>query len=417
MLGLRMRKYLFIGFTALVLAVICGALFWTTQDRLSDSNQSYLRGLAAVKSRDVIALHREIQILRRDPLFVHQMELLRGTVLLEGGDYQSALAEFVKGFHDPATQTIALTLAGEVLCRTERQGDAIPVLERALDLDPESVEGYRWLAIACYDTGANAQAVTALKKLVHLIPNDFRPRRLLGLIQKDRSRYSEAVQEYRACLRLKPGDERIKNEILYELSDCLTQLNRYDDALQFLDEAEETADIQALRAHCYFGKGNRDAARRAAERAIELEPDHVEGQGWLGTLDLESGKYASAAGHLEKVVKHYPAEFAPRFKLSQAYQRLGRKSEAEENLALAKKYQALGQKFTELHEKANEKPKDPGVRLELGNTARELGRTELARMWFKATLALDPNSVEAINALKQLPPAPAQNPRQRQSLR
>lgn len=398
--------YRILGALALLTCVIVFAWYWSSRTSTADPEASFQRGLAAVESRDVIALHREIQILKRFPLYLHQMQLLRGTVLLDGGDYEAALVELAACSHDPATQAISLRLAGEILCRTERQGDAIAVLERSVKLKPDSAEAYRWLAIAYYDTGGSTQAVAALKKLAKLVPNDYRPHRMLGMIQKDRSRFAEAVQEYRACLRLKPADQVVRAAILHELSDCLTQLNEYDDALRYLDEAPETADNLALRAHSYFGKGNRSAARNAAERALELAPDHIEARGWLGTLDLEAGNFKSAATQFERVVAKYPTEYAPRFKLSQAYQRLGKKSEAEKDLGLAKKYQALGQKFTELHDQANQNPTDPVIRFELGETARELDRIELARMWYRAALALEPGHAKAIQALKQLPPEP-----------
>lgn len=398
----KSRRFLLFAIPLLGGALIFGTWMWKARQS-NDPESSFQRGVAAISSRDVVALHREIQILKRFPLYAHQMQLLRGTILLDGRDYQAALAEFAACSHEPRTQVLALTLAGEVLCRLNQQGDAIKVLERAAALDSPSIETYRWLAIACYDTGASSRAASALRKVIELDEQDYRPHRLLGLIHKDRSRFEEAVQEYRACLRLKPTDQHVRDEVLYELSDCLTQLNKFHDALEFLDQAPDSADAQALRANCYFGLGHRAEARQAAERAVELDPNHIEGRGWLGKLDLESGNFQAAAANLERVVAKYPAEFAPRFKLAQAYQRLKRKPEAEAQLAKAKELQALSQKFTELHDAASQKPQDASVRFDLGETARQLDRPELARVWYQAALSVDPKLDKARQALERLP--------------
>jgi hypothetical protein len=69
----------------------------------------------------------------------------------------------------------------------------------------------------------------------------------------------------------------------------------------------------------------------------------------------------------------------------------------------AKELQTLSQKFTELHDKANATPKDASIRFELGETAQQLNRIELARMWYQATLAIDPKFVKAKLALEKLP--------------
>jgi tetratricopeptide (TPR) repeat protein len=387
-----------------LLTLTGGAWVWGTW-RSNDPAASFQRGLAAVKSRDIVALHREILILRRFPLYIHQMELLRGAVLLSGGDYAAALKEFSACQREPQTQLLALTLAGETLCRLDRQEEAIKVLERAASLDSPSIETYRWLAIAYYDVGNSSRAAKTLRQVIKQDPKDYRPYRLLGMIQRERGRYEEAADEYRACLRLKPQIETLRNQVRFELSDCLTHLSQFQKALDLLDEIPESADTQALRAHCYFGLGNSTKARDAAERAIELDPNHIEGRGWLANLDLEAGNFKAAARNLELIVAIYPTEYAPRKKLSEAYLRLDRKADAEAQLAKSDELEALSLKYSRLLDQVNEKPKDAALCFELAETARQLDRTKLARLWYRATLSLDPKFPDAKQALEKLPKA------------
>lgn len=397
----RHRRSLLLGLLVLF-ALIGGAWGWGTWHS-NDPAASFQRGLAAVKSRDIVALHRETQILRRFPLYIHQMELLRGTVFLSGGDYALALKEFSACQHDPQTQLLALTLAGETLCRLDRQEEAIKVLERAANLDSPPIETYRWLAIAYYDVGNSSRAAKTLRQVIKQDPDDFRPYRLLGMIQRERGRYEEAADEYRACLRLKPQDEVLRNQVRLELSDCLTHLSQFQKALELLEQIPESADAQALRAHCYSGLGNTTKARDAAERAIELNPNHIEGRGWLANLDLEAGNFKAAARSLELIVATYPSEHAPRKKLSDAYLGLNRKADAEVQRAKSEELQALSLKYSKLLDEVNDKPKDAKLCFELAETARQLDRIKLAHLWYGATLSLDAKFPGAKEALEKLP--------------
>lgn len=379
-------------------------VYWTR----SDPESSYQRGLAAMQRRDVPALHRELQILRRFPKYEPQVQLLRGAVFLAGQDYQAAVKEFDRCSVHPATRLFALTLAGEALCRLDRQQAAIGVLQQALGFNPNYIPAHRSLAIAYYEIGSHDEAIAELRKVAELDPADSRPHRLLGSIHKEDGRYAEAVQDYRATLRLAP-QQLSRQAVLLELSQSLLKLRRYTEALKFLDQAEPTANILACRAACEFHLGHKSGAREAALKAVELNPQHLEALVWLGRIETEAGRLAPAAQYLERAVKLHPIDSTARTQLAVVYKRQGKPQEAQAQVERIATNNKLREKLGQLQEQANKRPQDASLRYEMGETARELQLYKLARRCYQSALSLNPNLQKAQQALDQLP-APDKSP-------
>lgn len=393
------RKVRFVAGLSVTLVVAAVTLFWFRWQ--VDPEASAARGFAALAKRDVPALHREIQILRRFPKYEPQVQLFRGMVFLAGNDLRSALHQFDLCSIHPATRVQALTLAGETFCKLDRQKEAMGVLQQAIGYDPQAVAAHRLLAVAYYDTGANFLAVEELRKVAELDPQDSRPHRLMGLIHLDHEQFAEAVQDYRACMRLSPTPETRK-EVLLELSRALIKLHEYREALEFLEKAEPSADVWAYRAECHFSLGEKGKSRGDAMKAVELDPKHLYGLLWLGTLESESGNLPQAAKYLEQAVAAHPLDFTAPYKLAGIYQRQGRSEEAKAQLKRMEANRKLRERFTALHEQANEKPQDAQIRFELGETASQLQLFHLAKMWYQAALKLNPQHTRARLALSKL---------------
>jgi predicted Zn-dependent protease len=73
-----------------------------------------------------------------------------------------------------------------------------------------------------------------------------------------------------------------------------------------------------------------------------------------------------------------------------AYVRLGESQQAEEAFQRVRHHQDQVRQLNQLNELAIARPRDPNVRHRLGQVCVELGKPELAEMWFRAALMLDP---------------------------
>ncbi len=385
----------------LVVCLLIGValvVFWTRPD----PEASFRRGLTALQQRDVPAMHRELQILRKYPKYEPHVQLLRGAVFLAGQDPTAAIQELDLCSVHPATRVFALTLAGEAFCRLDRQQRAIGVLQQAIGFNPNYVPAHRSLAIAYYETGSNDLAIEELRKVAELDPTDCRPHRLLGVIHKEDRRYAEAVQDYRATLRLSP-QQPARQFVLLELSQSLAKLGRYPEALKFLDQAQPTAGTWGCRACCEYHLGHKSAARQAASKALELDPNHLEGLVWLGRVESDAGRLVPAAQSLERAIKAHPRDGTARSYLATVYEKQGKAKEAREQLARIETDRKLREKFAKLSKQANKRPQDASIRYEMGETARELQLFRLARKWYQAALTLNPSHQKAQQALAALP--------------
>jgi tetratricopeptide (TPR) repeat protein len=239
-------------------------------------------------------------------------------------------------------------------------------------------------------------------------PDDPRPHRLMGLIHKDFERYGEAIASYRESLR-RDADQPDRPEILVELAECLVKERRHGEALGALSQCPRSAKRLALEADCRYGEGEPEVARELVDEALALDPGQWKALDLKATLELEAGDAAAAAATLRQAVEHHPKDYAVRYRLARAYQRLGERQRAEEELAAMKELRALRDRFTELHEQAMQDPADAETRYQLGVVAGQLDKPDLAQMWLKMALSLDPGHAAAQQALQAMiaPGAPA----------
>ena len=66
-----------------------------------------------------------------------------------------------------------------------KKEEAIPLYKKAIELNPNYVEAYNNLGVACFETGRREDAIAALfKKALEINPNQADARRNLELISK-----------------------------------------------------------------------------------------------------------------------------------------------------------------------------------------------------------------------------------------
>jgi tetratricopeptide (TPR) repeat protein len=252
-----------------------------------------------------------------------------------------------------------------------------------------------------YDIGAMGHASDQLKIVAEQAPDDPRPHRTLGLIAKDFQLHEEAISEYRESLRLGP-DQPDRNEILLELAESLLKRNRHAELLETLAECPRSARRLTLEAESRLTQGNKDAARKLAAEALELSPDDLGALQLKARLDLEANNPASALTVLRRAAERYPRDYRVRSDLAQAYQRLGQRQRAEEEVKVYQELRDLMTRFTKLHRQAINEPANVEIRYQLGTVAAKLGKPDLARSWFRAVLALQPDHTGARKELESM---------------
>jgi len=366
-----------------------------------DPQLHFQNGMAAVKSGDAETVFHEASFLLKTPGFEDHAHILRGTLFLENQEYVAATAEFQMAADNSKTRVDALTRSGEAFYRMHRFVDAEQVLLRALELDADNSDARRWLASTYYDLGSMSLALEHLRIIGEMNPDDGRPFRLIGRIEKDFQHHGEAIEDYREALRRNLLESE-REAVTEELAECLVHQLQYSEALETLQDAKPSAPRFALQAACYAAMGDPGQAISKADNALALDPDLVSAILTRASIELEVGKAENIIDLLEKASAIHPGNFEILFQLVKALRLAGRGAEADAKSARLAELEKLVDEFAKLNATAFSDLGNPELRFQLGQLAKKIDRPDLARSWLEAALAIDPDFVIARNLLKEL---------------
>jgi tetratricopeptide (TPR) repeat protein len=164
-----------------------------------------------------------------------------------------------------------------------------------------------------------------------------------------------------------------------------------------------------LQAECHNAQGDRPAARKLLDEALQLAPDHLGAMRLRAMMDIEGGDAESAVRVLRQAIEFHPKAWRLRFQLVRAYRQAGQQELAQEQAEIMQGLRRLRDRFTELHDQAMADPADVETRYQLGLVARQLDMPGLAYDWFMVTLAMDPEHAgarEALEAMMREAPSP-----------
>ncbi|MBI3864262.1 MAG: tetratricopeptide repeat protein [Planctomycetia bacterium] len=392
----RKTGWIWAAFVVGLAALTIGVLWWNS---LRPEN-CYLRGRRALEKGDRITALREMRRLLDTPDFEPHGRLLAGLILARERKPAQALDELQYALADDETAVEALTTAAGCYYALGQFVATIETAKSALARNEDALDARRWLASAAYDLGRTGEADAELRTISEKAPHDPRPERLLGLISKDFAEYAQAIDHYREALRRDPQFPDRAN-VQAELAESLVKLGRIDEALEALRQCDRTPTVLVMEADCAESQGRIEAAHERLQEALALDPQFIPAKLKRGTLLLLDGRFDDAVDVLEDAVRQAPYSSQAHFNLSQAYSRRGEKDKAEVQLQLRLEAERDEQLFPELHKEAAEKPNDPEIRYRLGMLARKLGKPELARMWFRSALAIEPRHLQARSALAE----------------
>jgi len=190
------------------------------------------------------------------------------------GLYDEAIAEAGRALElAPASATLNHTL-GFVLYFSGRPSDAIPMIEKALELDPAFGAAYNTLALALARTAAGQtdQAADILKKVLERNPLDQEAILQLSNLHVQIGRFDEAIRVLEPYLKAVSGDARAMNN----QGLALLGLKRFDDARRILKKAArsspEDSFVQTNYGRALMGLGRPAEARAHHEQALRGLP-------------------------------------------------------------------------------------------------------------------------------------------------
>ena len=237
--------------------------------------------------------------------------------------------------------------------------------DRVAEGKPKPVElgeAYGELAMTYQAQSLVPPAEAAYANARTLAPGDKRWPYLLGHLYNDASRVPEAIGAFEATLAIDSRD----GPTLFSLGEAYLQHGDFD------------------QARTMFEKLAADADARAAALA------------GLGKVALARHRYREAVDHLEQALKLSPVSTRLRQPLAMAYQGLGDRAKAEENLA---RYEVGGVEpgiVDPVAEQLDAKVAASRVLVRRGQRFGKAGRFDLAEPAFRAAVEADPGNADAI---------------------
>jgi tetratricopeptide (TPR) repeat protein len=387
--------------------VLCLALVGSLgYQHWTDPLRYFERGVRAAQESDQRMLQSAIKSLEGHREFQLHRKYLQAKLALLNGDISSVVALADEAKQHPDLSLEAGVLAGEAAYKLGAAGNAKLYWEEALRIDGQYVPAHQWMGVLYYDLGAMDTAMMHLQAVSRLSPTDYRPDRLMGLMNRDYERPEIAVPHYQESLRRAP-QQPDANEVRMELAECHLKLREYEVALKVLDQCSESSKKSLLRARCLMNVGLLEEARQIAKSLINVEGvQRVESLQLNAEIALADSNSEEAANLLRKAIEADPYNHSVRTQLAQVLGRLGEAEASKEQTEQAKRLQEVWQRFSDLQVDAIDRPTDADIRFEIGQLAGQLGKPQLAEVWYKAALAINPSMRVAADALQQLTSTP-----------
>ncbi len=392
------KKFVLMGVVIIGVAGVWAYRFW------NDPHRQFEAARQAMRAGDVETVRKTMEVLKDYPLFNAHRHFLRGSLLLRDGAMDEAYQEFGFCIEHPDLEVDATVLAGQALYQARRAGNAKVLWDRALKLDPNCLDAHRWLGVLCYDIGAMDHALNHFKKVSELAPKDARPDRMMGMIHWMYDRPQDAVNHYRESLR-RSTDQPDLETILMELAECEAKVRDYPAALETLAKCKtRSVRHRTLEADSRFSLGEYDRAMQLLDEALAEAPDDYLARLAKGKILLAQQKPQEAADALKAAIERRAVDDDAHAQLATALRILGKDEEAKHHEEESARLRDLWIQNRDYHTKAIAEPNNAELRFKMGTLSKELDRPDLARAWFQAAIAINPEYDEALKELDALTP-------------
>jgi len=254
-----------------------------------------------IHAYDKAIQHLELA-LKQDSEDAEARELLGLCYYMEGNSRRALalLTQSVPRVSNPLP--VALDILGDAYLRGHQFSEARTVFARMYGVPPESAQGHLVAAQMMIREDMADEAIPELQKAVALDPTLPMAHLLLGEAWLSQSRVHPALQEFQKELQVNP----VQWLAYWRMGDAYSRL------------------------------GELIQSEQALEKSIWIDPYFTGPYILLGRVELRKGDPSLAARFLEHALKMDPNNYTAHYLLGQAYDRLGRKAEANREFALTR---------------------------------------------------------------------------------
>ncbi len=223
-----------------------------------------------------------------------------GLVLNRLGRHREALPVLRRVLDLQPERATAWNSAGEALGNLGRIRDAADAFARAVRWRPDFAHAHYNLGLALRAAGKNKGALGALGKAAELSPNAAEPLQSLGHLLHSLGRYEQAVRCFRRLVELRPDDAVAHTSLgaaLHMLGDLEAAREAYQRALSL---RPDYATAHSNLGHVYQSLRDSDRAEAGFRRALDLAPDDESALAGLAANLDRRGRYEEGWALLEQ---------------------------------------------------------------------------------------------------------------------
>jgi tetratricopeptide (TPR) repeat protein len=212
-------------------------------------------------NRNEEARQQDAEALRINPSYLEARLNLALALSLLGrpGDAETEYRRALELQPEGKQMAVAHSGLGAALAAQHRTTEALPELQLAVRLKPESADGHYNLGTALAELGRNQEAASELAAAVRLQPGDAEAHHKLALALAAQGKQNEAANEFAAVAQLRPDDAVIQ----YNLAIALARAGRLDESIAHFSEALRLKpDFEAAREDLQIAVGQRDASAK-----------------------------------------------------------------------------------------------------------------------------------------------------------
>ena len=293
----------------------------------------------------------------------------------------------------------------QLALQLHRAGNVAAALDhyaQAIALAPDDAAALYYGGVAAWSAGDAALAATRLDRLLATAANVTAEAHYhRGLARTALDRVDEAVADYRAAVRLKPGMAAAQ----VNLGNLLSKTGRHEDAEQAFRAAQASGadpiDTSYNRARNWIAAGRPDEARHLLETCLRQAPHHWQSRVALIQLLIDMAKPGEALVLARASARRFPSSLPVLNALGQAEEEAGEQMAAlatyRKTFALAPADAALAMNLALLE---NENAEHDAA-LQTCATALAQGDSPGLRLRMATLLPVIPDSEEAIDAARQ----------------